>query len=218
NRLVRKQRVALKHHPEAAVARLEIVDHPAVDADFAAVRLLEAGDQAQCRGLAAARRPDEHDELAVLDDAAEVAARELLPIRLAEIDQLDPRHAYLRTMPKLKPRARCLRMNRPMMISGKVMPTDNAAWRPNRRPSVEPSNFDSSTGKVTTLVFDRMSDSKYSLQFRIRMNMKVATSPERISGSTTSNTVRQRDAPRISAACSTSRGTSSIKLFVIHTA
>ena len=50
------------------------------------------------------------------------------------------------------------------------------------------------------------------------MNRKVATSPERISGSTTSNMVRQREAPRISAACSTSRGTSSMKLLVIHTA
>ena len=31
------------------------------------------------------------------------------------------------------------------MISGKVMPTDSAAWRPNSRPSVEPSNFDNCT-------------------------------------------------------------------------
>ena len=42
--------------------------------------------------------------------------------------------------------------------------------------------------------------------------------PERISGSTTSNTVRQREAPRISAACSISRGTSSMKLLVIQIA
>ncbi len=33
----------------------------------AAGRVLEAGDQPQQRGLAAARRPDEDDELAVLD-------------------------------------------------------------------------------------------------------------------------------------------------------
>ena len=50
------------------------------------------------------------------------------------------------------------------------------------------------------------------------MNRKVATRPERISGSTISNKVRQREAPRISAACSISRGTSSMKLLVIHTA
>ena len=50
------------------------------------------------------------------------------------------------------------------------------------------------------------------------MNRKVATRPERISGSTISKMVRQREAPRISAACSISRGTSSMKLLVIHTA
>ena len=49
---------------------------------------------------------------------------------LAQIDELDARHTYLRTMPKLKPRARCLRMIRPTMISGTVMPTESAAWRP----------------------------------------------------------------------------------------
>ena len=103
----------LEHHAEAAVARLEIVDDPAVDADLAAVRLLEPGDQAQRRGLAAARRPDEHDELAVLDRAAQIAHRDERAVGLDQIDQLDPRHAYLRTMPKLKPRARCLRIRRP---------------------------------------------------------------------------------------------------------
>ena len=59
----------LEHHAEPAVARLEIVDHAAVDADLARGRVLEAGDHAQRRGLAAARGADEHHELAVLDRA-----------------------------------------------------------------------------------------------------------------------------------------------------
>ena len=50
--------------------------------------------------------------------------------RLGQVDELDARHVYLRTMPKLKPRARCLRMMRPTIISGTVMPTASAAWRP----------------------------------------------------------------------------------------
>ena len=49
---------------------------------------------------------------------------------LGEIDQLDAGQGYLRTMPKLKPRARCRRMMRPMIINGTVMPTASAAWRP----------------------------------------------------------------------------------------
>ena len=54
HRLVREQRVALEHHAEPAVARLEVVDDAPVDADFAAGRVFETGDHAQRRGLAAA--------------------------------------------------------------------------------------------------------------------------------------------------------------------
>src|SRR5262249_19026280 len=65
--LVRKKSVALEHHAEAAVARLEIVDHAPVDADFARGRVLETGNHAQRRRLAAAGGTDEGDELAVVD-------------------------------------------------------------------------------------------------------------------------------------------------------
>ena len=136
--LVRKKRVRLEHHAEAAVARLEVVDHASVDADLARARVDEAGDHAQRRGLAAAGRPDQHHELAVLDGQAEVAHRDHAAERFAQADELDARHAYLRTMPKLKPRARCLRMIRPTIISGIVIPTASAAWRPYTRPSVVP--------------------------------------------------------------------------------
>ena len=73
--LVREQSVALEHHAEPAVARLQIVDHLPVDADFAGGRILEARDHAQRRGLAASRRPDEHDEFAVLDGEGQVLHR-----------------------------------------------------------------------------------------------------------------------------------------------
>src|SRR5213079_2164345 len=105
-------------------------------------------------------RPDEHDKLAVFDREAEVAHRGDRAVRLDQIDQIDARHAYLRTMPKLKPRARCLRIRMPTIINGRVMPTDNAACRPNSRPSVEPSNFESWTGNVTTCVLDRIRASR----------------------------------------------------------
>ena len=71
--LVGEQRVGLEHHAEPAIARLEIVHHLPVDANSPA-RILEARDQAQCRGLAAARRSDEHDELAVLNRKAQIRA------------------------------------------------------------------------------------------------------------------------------------------------
>ena len=128
--LVRKQRVALKDHAEIAVARLEIVHHAPVDADFARGRILEAGNHAQGGRLAAAGRSDEHDELAVLDGEVQALDRLNGAERLVEIDELDTRHGYLRTIPKLNPRARCLRMMMPTIISGIVMPTASAACRP----------------------------------------------------------------------------------------
>ena len=130
DRLVRKQSVALEHHAEAAVARLEIVDHAAVDADLARGRVLEAGDHAQRRGLAAAGRTDEHHELAVLDGEGEIATATTAPNVLRRLTSSMRATAILRTMPKLKPRARCLRMIRPTIISGMVMPTASAACRP----------------------------------------------------------------------------------------
>ena len=130
HRLVREQGMGLEHHAEPAVARLEVVDHAPVDADLARARVLEAGDHAQGRGLAAARRTHQHDELAILDGQADVAHRDHAAERLAQADELDAGHGYLRTMPKLKPRARCRRMIRPTMMSGMVMPTESAAWRP----------------------------------------------------------------------------------------
>ena len=131
HRLVRKQRVALEHHAEAAVARLEVVDDAPVDADLAGGRILEPGDHAQRRGLAAAGRPDEHDELAVLDDASSRSSTaDTGPNVLARLTSSIRATVYLRTMPKLKPRARCLRMIRPTIISGMVMPTASAACRP----------------------------------------------------------------------------------------
>src|ERR1039458_538701 len=100
--LVREQSMALEHHAEAAVARLQVVDHAAVDADIAGGRIFEAGDHGQRRGLAAAGRPDENDEFAVLDGEAQIFHRLHRAERLYQIAQLDARHVYLRTTPNRK--------------------------------------------------------------------------------------------------------------------
>ena len=59
------ERVVLEHHGHVAVARAHVVDHLAADLDVALVDLLEAGDGAQQRALAAAGRADQNRELAV---------------------------------------------------------------------------------------------------------------------------------------------------------
>jgi hypothetical protein len=44
--LVREQSMALEDHAEPAVARLQVVDHASVDADFAGGRIFETRDHA----------------------------------------------------------------------------------------------------------------------------------------------------------------------------
>ena len=67
HRHVRIERIGLEHHGDAAIRGRQPRDVAPADLDRAAVQLLQPGDGAQQGGLAAARGPDEHDELAVGD-------------------------------------------------------------------------------------------------------------------------------------------------------
>ena len=67
DRHVREQRVVLEHRVDVALERRHVRDVAAVEQDAAGGRQLEAGDHAQGRGLAAARRPEHREELAVPD-------------------------------------------------------------------------------------------------------------------------------------------------------
>ena len=69
---VRVERVALEHHRDVAVARRHVVHDAVADHDAALADVLEPREHAQRRRLAAARRADEHHELAVLDVEAQV--------------------------------------------------------------------------------------------------------------------------------------------------
>jgi hypothetical protein len=75
---VRIQRVVLEHHRDVALLGRDAIDDAVADADLAAGNLLEPGDHPQQRRLAAARRTDQHAELAVGDrdvDAADHVRR-----------------------------------------------------------------------------------------------------------------------------------------------
>ena len=63
----RIERVGLEHHGDAAVLGLLPGDVALADPDLPAADLEQAGDRVEQRGLAAARRPEQHDELALLD-------------------------------------------------------------------------------------------------------------------------------------------------------
>src|SRR5581483_5114460 len=83
---VREQRVRLEHHPHVALVGRDVRDVLAVDDDAAAVRAVEAGDEPERGRLAAARRPEQRQELALSErdvdavqrpDGAEVAMQVL---------------------------------------------------------------------------------------------------------------------------------------------
>jgi hypothetical protein len=64
---VRKQRVIPEHHVEGSAMRRHRRKIDAVEQNAAGVGTLEARDQAQQRGLAATRRPQQCEEFALMD-------------------------------------------------------------------------------------------------------------------------------------------------------
>ena len=75
HRQVRVQRVALEDHGDVAVLGVDVVHDALADGDSAARELLQAGHHAQRGRLAAARRAEEHEELAVGDVQRQVIDR-----------------------------------------------------------------------------------------------------------------------------------------------
>jgi hypothetical protein len=67
NRALGHEGGALKHHGHVAAMARDLIDAPAADADFALARLLQPGDEAQQRRLAAAGRSHEGEALAGAD-------------------------------------------------------------------------------------------------------------------------------------------------------
>ena len=90
---MRIQRVRLEHHRDVAILRLEVVDDPVADLQLTAGDRLEAGDHPQRRRLAAARRPDEDEELAVGDvERQDRDGLEAVVIDLVDVAECDGCH------------------------------------------------------------------------------------------------------------------------------
>ena len=100
HRHVRIERVVLEHHRDVALARRHVVHDLAVDDDLAAGHRFEAGDHSQDRALAAARGPDQDDELAVVD--LEVDAVDDLEVAVL-LDQISDDHVRHRGQPFTAP-------------------------------------------------------------------------------------------------------------------
>ncbi len=86
HRHVRKQRVVLEHHADAALVGRHPVDGPPRQVDLAGGRRLKARQHHQRRGLAGARRPQHRHELAAGDVEVEVLHHQ----RFAVVALLNP--------------------------------------------------------------------------------------------------------------------------------
>jgi hypothetical protein len=92
---VRIERSALEGHREVTPLRRQVGHVVTVDDDLPRRRLLQAGDHPQQGGLAAPRRSDHHDELAVGHREVDPGDRELVGagVPLRDGPQLQRRHA-----------------------------------------------------------------------------------------------------------------------------
>jgi chemotaxis methyl-accepting protein methylase len=96
HRHVRVQRIALKHHCDVAVLGLQVVDHLVGDQHVAAGDFFQASEHAQQRALAAARRADQHHELAVGDLEADAVDDLDLAVGLVDVAKADRCHGMFR--------------------------------------------------------------------------------------------------------------------------
>ena len=93
DRHVRKERVALEHDAEPALGGLHRQKIAALQRDRASGRLDEARDHLQRRGLAAARRAQQGDELALLHAERQAIDREVRAEALGQLLKDEEAHA-----------------------------------------------------------------------------------------------------------------------------
>ena len=95
---VRVERVVLEDHRDVAVARREVRHFPVADEERPGGDLLEPGHHPQKRRFPAARRPDEHHELAGGDLEIDVIHR-MDVSRVDLVDALEPDRAHQQSPP-----------------------------------------------------------------------------------------------------------------------
>ena len=100
---MRKHGVALEDHRDPAAARRQVGRIAASDEHAPAVDLLEAGEAAKQRRLAAAGRSEQHDEVAVGDLEVDVVDRGHLAEGLANRVEANVGH-YFNTLPHIENR------------------------------------------------------------------------------------------------------------------
>jgi hypothetical protein len=92
HRHVRVERIALEHHRDIAILRRHIVDNAIANVDVAVGDLLQASQATQRGGLAAARRPNQHQEFLIVDLDVEIFQHRDLTEALPDVVELDACH------------------------------------------------------------------------------------------------------------------------------
>src|SRR5204863_372739 len=91
---MRIERKQLEHEGDVALPRPAHGHILAAEQDLAASRQFQTCDHAQCRRLAAARRPEHDEELAILDDEAGVLHGDEIAEGLSQMLDADFGHDY----------------------------------------------------------------------------------------------------------------------------
>ena len=89
DRHVREERVGLEHHVDRPPVGRHAGEVLPVEQDLARGRLLEAGEHAHQRGLAAAGRAEQGEELALVDDEREIVDGDEIAEALGDVAELD---------------------------------------------------------------------------------------------------------------------------------
>ena len=139
DRQLRVQGVVLEDHRDVPVAGPHAAHISVADEDRPLVERLEAGQQAQRGGLARARRPDEHHQLAVVDLEIEMRDGRLVSARVeaGRRRELDRCHvaSYL-IAPMERPRIMRFCANQPARTTGTHASTDAADSLARKLPRV----------------------------------------------------------------------------------
>ena len=103
DRHMRIEGIGLEDHGDAPLGGRQLIDPPPADGKLARADRLQPGDDAQQRGLAAARGADEDAELAILHLEIDVVQDLDIAEGLGDAAQRDVGHGYL-TAPAVSPR------------------------------------------------------------------------------------------------------------------
>jgi len=81
---MRIERIGLKHHRNVAILGGEFIDAFAADLHLSGSDIFKPGDHAQKRGLAAARRANQHDKFPVFDLKINAVQNSMFAIAFAD--------------------------------------------------------------------------------------------------------------------------------------